>query len=130
MGKIEFMLKNPWVFLGLAIIFLTVPGVILSYMGISAPVGESSYTGEVVDIQHDKGYIFRTTQVYMKTDPTASAVETFCVQTNKKPELYQSIKQNYEEGNKIQVDYSRPLFVSPFQCQGGLSTVDSVSPVN
>jgi hypothetical protein len=121
---------GPWTILGFIILGFFLSSVILGYMGISTPVGESSYTGVIVDVEHNRGYIFRTTQVYMKTDATASAVETFCVKADSQPELFESVKKNYQDGEKVTVDYDRPIWVSPFKCQSGHSVINSVNPVN
>ena len=84
--------------------------------------GESTYTGYVVDTEIDKGIAFRTSQVHLKTHPRSSSVEEFCL-TNET--LEQNAQQYLEEEQKITVTYSRPLWVNPFTCEGGLSVVKS-----
>lgn len=86
--------------------------------------GESTYTGYVVDTEIDKGLIFRTSQVKMKTHPRSSAVEAFCLPTE---EFEEQAIQSLQDQEPVTVTYSRPLWVNPMQCDGGLSIVKSFS---
>lgn len=113
-------MKNALFIAGLVL----VGGMILAgYLGVGEPRGESTYTGYVVDVEHDRGYIFRTSQLMIKTDTESSIAETFCLNSEQDVE---NAKTYLEDQEKIQVEYSRPLWVNPFQCQSGLSIVNNM----
>lgn len=84
--------------------------------------GESTYTGYVVDTEIDRGIVFRTSQVYLKTHPRSSAVEAFCLNSD---DLEQKAQDYLNDEQKVTVTYSRPLWVNPMNCEGGLSIVQS-----
>lgn len=115
--------------LGIVVLFLAVfvviPG-LLGFMGISSMRAESTYTGYVVDVEHDKGVLFRTSQIHLKTHPRSSAVEEFCIHPSNEKEQLEKARQYLQQGEKVDVTYHRPLYVSHWQCEAGLSLVDSL----
>ncbi|WP_153952876.1 hypothetical protein [Halosegnis longus] len=98
--------------------------------GFGVPKSESSYTGYVVDAEIDSGVITKTTQIHMKTHPQASNSETFCLTEGADSPMVDKIRDSVQNQIRIQVDYSRPFWVSPFECNSGLSTIDAVSLTN
>ncbi|WP_276273626.1 hypothetical protein [Haloarcula litorea] len=76
----------------------------------------------MVDTEIDKGFIFRTSQVHLKTHPRSSAVEEFCLVSDKQEQKAEQYLRNQQ---KVTVTYSRPLWVSPFTCDAQLSIVKS-----
>ena len=70
----------------------------------------------------DKGLIFRTSQVHLKTHPRSSAVEEFCLVNEQQEQKAEEYLRNQQ---KVTVTYSRPFWVNPFTCEGGLSIVKS-----
>jgi hypothetical protein len=94
----------------------------MTVLGFGSMRGESTYTGYVVDAEIDKGLIFRTSTVHMKTHPRSSAVEEFCLPTG---EFEEEAEQALQDQEPVSVTYSRPLWVNPMTCDGGLSIVQS-----
>lgn len=76
----------------------------------------------MVDTEIDKGLVFRTSQVHLKTHPRSSTVEEFCLPTT---DLEQQAQGYLTQEQKVTVTYSRPLWVNPMTCDGGLSLVKS-----
>ena len=112
------------------IVIIVIAGVLLfsvfGFFGFGQARGESTYTGYIVDTEIDRGYIFRTSTAHMKTHFRSSAVESFCLQTE---ELEQRAKELQAAEKKVRITYSRPLWVSPAQCDGGLSLIKDITVV-
>lgn len=100
---------------------------VIGYTGISAARGESTYTGYIVDTEINKGILFRTSTAHLKTHFRSSAHESFCLPTE---ELAQQAKQFQREEQKVRITYSRPLWVPPTKCDGGLSLIRDITPVD
>lgn len=58
----------------------------------------------------------------MKTHPRSSQVKEFCFVNQS---MEEKAMQYLEEGQKVTVTYSRPLWVNPMTCEGGLSIVNT-----
>lgn len=96
------------------------------HAGVDTPRGESEYTGYVVDVEHNKGLVLKTTQVHMKTQPRSSSKETFCVM-DKKTDHLQALRNALTNQSRVTISYSRPVYVSRFNCNPGLSIVRNVT---
>lgn len=118
---------NPWMVLGFLVLGLIAISMITGYLGIGEPRGDSTYTGTVVDVEHNRGFIFRTSQVMVKTDQRSSVAEEFCLPTEEK---VQKAKEFLSSGDQITVQYNRPLYVNPFTCDSSLSVVRSMEVKN
>lgn len=86
---------------------------------------ESQYTGEVVDIENQKGMIMQTTQVHMKTNPRASSHETFCVHPDNREQL-DPLRSALRDSERVTITYSRPLYVAPWTCKSGTSIIREI----
>lgn len=99
---------------------------VFGFFGFGSAHGESTYTGYIVDTEIDRGYIFRTSTAHVKTYFRSSASESFCLQTN---DLEQRAKELQAAEKKVQITYSRPFWVSPARCNGGLSLIHDITVV-
>ncbi len=99
---------------------------IFTSLGFGSARGQSTYTGYVVDAEIDKGLLFRTSTVHLKTHPRASAVEEFCLPTD---EFEKQASTYLQDQQRVKVTYSRPYWVHPMTCSGGLSLVRSFEEV-
>ena len=109
------------------VVAIVVIGAVLFFAtGIGSVRGESTYSGEVVDLENQKGMIVQTSQVHMKTDATSSSSETFCVHPDNREQM-DTLRQAASSGQQITVTYERPLYVSPMECEGGTSIVKNIS---
>lgn len=114
---------------GLAVV-LIVGFTVASFLGLGTPRSPSEYSGVAVDVEYEKGIVLKTTQIHLKTHPQASSVETFCVLTPEDDAIVEEFRGALQNGDRVTVHYSRPLIVSPWDCESGLSTVDRISGVN
>lgn len=105
-----------------AIAVVLIGAFVFTSMGFGSARGESTYTGYVVDTEIDKGLIFRTSQVHLKTHPRSSSGEEFCLTTEQHE---QEAKEYLQNQQKVTVTYSRPLWVSPFSCEAQLSVLQN-----
>ena len=100
-------------------------GVVL-LAGVSEVRQPSDYTGNVVDIENEKGIIFRTTQAHVKTDRRSSEHETFCVHPDNREQL-DTLRDGLQTDNRVTIEYSRPLYVPVWVCQSGTAIIDEVT---
>lgn len=63
----------------------------------------------------------------MKTDPQASTTETFCIRPSRSSGQLAAARAALQNGTRVTVDYSRPLWVSPLECADGLAIVRSIN---
>lgn len=99
---------------------------VFGFFGFGQARGESTYTGYIVDTEIDRGYIFRTSTAHLKTHFRSSAHEAFCLPTDK---MAQRAKELQAAEQKVQITYSRPVWVSPATCDGGLSLIREINAV-
>jgi len=113
-----------------AAILVVVAGLaVYGFMGLHTPVGDGSYTGQVIDYTHQKGFIFKVDDLTTKTHERSSQREHWCVPDHDK-ELVEKVR-NIDEGSKVRIDYSMPLWISPHTCARSHSKiVDSITVVN
>ncbi|WP_042666111.1 hypothetical protein [Haloferax sp. ATB1] len=117
---------------GLAVLFVLLFTIALpvSYAaGVGSARAPSDYGGYVVDVEEDRGMLLRTTQIKMKTHPRSSSVETFCV-VDGDDEKLATARSALRNESRVTVEYHRPLWVPPWECQPGTSLVDDVEVVN
>lgn len=98
--------------------------------GIGQMRAPSDYTGQVVDVEHNKGIIWRTSQLKMKTHRRSSAVETFCLHPKNHEEQLSVVREALRQGYRVQVEYSRPLIVPIWECKTGTSIVRDVEIIS
>lgn len=114
------------VVLGLLIV---VAAVSVFAAGLStSPIQSGDYTGQVIDYSHQRGIIFQTNDLTTKTNDRSSETDDWCVPDNQ-DKLEKKI-QNIENGEKIKINYHRPLWIWPDTCEGGLKVIDSIETVN
>lgn len=112
---------------GIGLVAVVVVALLLyGFLGLSATRGASTYTGQVVDIEHEKGLFLKTSQVHLKTNLESSEAETFCVHPSEVDEHLPILRRALRNNQQVTISYSRPLWVSPSECQSGLSMVDDV----
>lgn len=114
----------------LAIITVVLWAALMAVLGLSTVRGQSDYTGYVVDMEYEKGIVFKTTQVKMKTHPRSSEHETFCVKVPDNGHQVDALREALAEQRRIRVEYSRPLYVPVWECDTGLSIVRDIEAVN
>jgi hypothetical protein len=112
------------IWLGILAILFIGP-IAFSVSGIGSVRGQSTYTGVIVDTEIDKGIFFRPSTAHLKTHVRASLHESFCLPTG---ELEQKAMQYQKQGQKVRITYSRPLWVSPTECERSLSLVREMKP--
>lgn len=112
-------------FLMLAMLLLIV-GAIAGVLGLDSMRAPSEYTGQVIDVEHNKGIVFRTTQLRMKTHVRSSEIETFCIHERNMPGQLEDARQALATGERIRVEYERPLFVWVGECKPGTSIVTNI----
>lgn len=94
--------------------------------GVDEVRGESSYTGQVVDVEYEKGMLLQTTQLKVKTDRRSSSHETFCIRIPEDEQHVQTARRALEEGDRVEITYSRPLYVGVWECAQGTSIVQEI----
>lgn len=94
--------------------------------GISQVRSPSVYTGQVVDIEVDKGILFRTSQVHLKTHLRSSDSQTFCIHPDNQDEQVQILRDALRNESRVSIEYSRPLWVPINDCDVGLSIVGRI----
>lgn len=99
---------------------------LLPYAGIDATRGESTYTGEAVDSENERGLIFQTTQIHLKTDDRSSEAETFCVHPDNRDEQVDVLREAARGDDRVTITHSRPYFVPIWECEAGTSIVRDV----
>lgn len=98
--------------------------------GLGDQRAESEYTGHVIDVVEDKGVIFRPSWVNMKTNPRSSDVQKYCIHPSDEDELLPEFYEAMEQGHRVTVTYSRPLWVSPNDCPSGTAIIQDIRVVN
>lgn len=98
-----------------------------SAVGIGSSVDSSTYTGHVVDIERDSGFLFKTTEVHLKTSAESASSEEFCVLDNKEGTQLPTLTESLKNGTDVNVSYSRPIYVSRWSCESGLSIIREVN---
>ena len=114
------------VVLSLGILFLA--AIVLAIAQLAVPIQTGTYTGQVIDYSHQRGIIFKTNDLTTKTHERSSAREDWCVPDDQ-PELVEKVRA-IDEGDRIELEYSRPLWIWPDTCQGGLKVIDEIHVVN
>lgn len=92
--------------------------------GFGAPVAESTFTGQVADVEEDSGLVWKTTEVSIKTSAEATEPEKFCVAPGKEDEILPVLRQSQETGDRVTVTYERGYFEPEWKCERGPRIVD------
>lgn len=118
--------------IGLGVILVVLLFIVLAivgWVGLSlSPIQDGDYTGQVIDYSNQRGIIFKTNDLTTKTNDRSSETEDWCVPDND-PELVNKV-QNIENGDKVKINYHRPLWIWIDTCQNGLKVIDSIEVVN
>lgn len=96
-------------------------------IGFNSPIDSGSYTGQVIDYTNQRGLIFETNDLTTKTHERSSQREDWCVSDNK-PQLVEKVKK-IEMGQKVSIEYNRPLWVWIDHCENGLKVIQSIEVV-
>jgi len=121
-----------WAFVGLMaagalLILAVVASFLLVMIGFGTPVGESTYTGQVVDVEHDRGIIFPVDTVNARTGSDAGVDEMFCVVDDG---LREEARQYAGDGGRVVITYHRPLWLDPRECERGSVVMTDIRPHN
>lgn len=114
----------------IACVLLFVGTVAASTLGVSSARGESQYTGVVVDVEEDKGLVFRTSQAHVRTDERASQTETFCVHPDSKEEQIPDLRSALNDQTRVTITYERPRVVPIWTCESGTSIITNIEVHN
>lgn len=93
--------------------------------GLGDKRSESAYTGNVVDIENERGLLFVTTQVHVKTDRRSSKAETFCVHPDNRDQLV-TLREGLHTDSRVTITYERPRYVPVWTCEQGTSIITDV----
>jgi len=112
-----------------ALALLVIVGVALGFavVGLGTPIGESTYTGQIVNAQSDKGVFFKVDTVAARTGDDASVDEEFCVLDES---LLEESKPFVGTGERVEITYERPLWLSPTKCEGDSVIMTDVQIAN
>ncbi len=93
------------------------------------PIESGEYTGQTIDYTHQRGLIFKTNDLTTKTNDRSSSREHWCV-NDQRPELVEKVR-SIDEGDKVRIEYSMPLFVWIDHCSSGhTKQIDSIEVVD
>lgn len=121
----EWRVVGKWALISGVIFVLFVGGSII-VGGVGDQRATSQYTGEVVDLENERGVLLRTTQVHLKTDAQASSSETFCVIDENRDEQLPVLRDAARNGHTVTVTYERPLYVPLWECEKDTSIIRDV----
>lgn len=94
----------------------------------SGPIHSGTYEGQTIDYTHQRGLIFQTNDLTTKTHERSSAREDWCVPDNR-PGLVEQVR-DIGEGQRVYIEYYRPLWIHPDTCMGGLKVIEHIEVVN
>lgn len=110
----------------LAVLSLLFTGFVVLIGGISDYRAPSDYTGQVVDLEVERGLVFQTTQAHLKTHRRSSEAETFCVHPSNHDEQLPQLREALQNGSRVTVTYSRPRYIPIWECESGTSIIREV----
>lgn len=84
------------------------------------------HTGYVTAIE-ESGLIWKTSTVYIKTDPQSSQEDAYCVVDSN---VINQLKEKSTTRELVTIQYSVPFLVPGWKCKGEGSIVDSVNAAN
>lgn len=99
------------------------------FLGAGVPRSESTYTGYVVDVEYEKGILFKNTKLLMKTHPRSSAVEQFCVKIPQDKQIYEKGRQALINQERVTIEYERNFWENPEHCMADASIVQDITVV-
>lgn len=113
----------------LTITGIVVVAVILAALTLLAGLGserhESQYSGQVVDVENQKGLILQTSQAKLKTDSRSSQHETFCIHPDNREQL-DPLQKALRDGDRVTITYERPRYVPVWTCQQETSIITDI----
>lgn len=122
------------VFVAIVVIFITIfiTAVIVGGLlaGLAPPTEESTYTGYVVDAEVDRGFIFRTTTIHMKTHPRSSVLERFCVLESNENSQLDQLRQSLYDQTRLRITYTRPAYVGIWDCNAHTTIIENIEIAN
>lgn len=116
--------------LGVAFVAFLLIGLFAAFIGFGTPIGDSTYTGIVVDVQHEEGLVWKTSQVVAKTNPQASDEQVFCMMDPTESGLLDKSLDELGQGDRVQISYHRPLWIPLWECPRGALIMDDIAPIN
>jgi len=116
------------VVIGIAVV-VALSLLVFGLAGLGSARADSEYTGNVVDVVEDKGMLIRPSWVNMKTDARSSDIQQYCLREDDE-QLKQQFYTSMKSGDRVTVSYSRPLWVSPLECDSGHAIVHDIEAVN
>jgi len=102
---------------------------IASAAGFGTPIGDSTYTGVVVDVQHEEGLVWQTSQVVAKSNAEASDQQTFCMMNPVDSGLLEKSRNTLNDGERVKIQYHRPLWIPLWECPNGALIMDDIEPI-
>lgn len=94
--------------------------------GFRVPVENGVYTGEIVDVQTQRGWIFETDSMVTKTNERSSDTREWCV-LEIRPELLEKAQRFAERDVQVRVEYHQDWFVWIDRCGYNKPIVDEIS---
>jgi len=110
------------------VVVATLGAALAGPLGFAQPIESGTYEGQKIDYSHQRGLIFQTNDLTTKTNDRSSTTEDWCVPDNNDA-LVQQVR-NIEEGEYVRIEYTRPLWIWPDTCQGGLKVITDIETVN
>lgn len=101
---------------------------VFGIMGFATPISSGTYEGEKIDYTHQRGLLFQTNDLTTKTNERSSQREDWCVPDDNQ-QLVTDVRA-IKQGDTVQITYTRPLWVWPGTCEGGLKIITDITPVN
>lgn len=94
--------------------------------GVGTPRSDSTYTGHVVDVQYESGFLLKNTYIHMKTHPQASESEVFCVAVPDDESYVEEGRQALRNDQRVTVEYKRGIIEDPRDCKADNSLVTDI----
>lgn len=92
--------------------FLMLPAIVFgsSLGGFRQPVQHGVYTGEIVDVQEQRGLIFKTNEIDTKTNERSSDPVSWCIEESR-PELLEKAQRLTDSKAQVRIEYHDEFFV-------------------
>lgn len=105
-------------------LLLVLPAFMLVVLpGCGTTTTDGSHVGIVTAVENN-GLIWKTTDVYVKSDATASSEDVYCATDR---DVVAVLRKANIEGKKVELKYHSELVVAPWRCTGNDIIDDVVS---
>jgi len=129
MGRFGDAITLPVIGVVLLVALVTVAVLIPTVFGFGTPIGDSTYTGVVVDVQHEEGLVWQTSQVVAKSNAEASDQQAFCMVNPSDSGLLEKSRNTLNDGERVKIQYHRPLWIPLWECPNGALIMDDIEPI-